>query len=276
MEKILRKSTKSSCLLKKCYQINSFLDAYASSFKKIEMRKNLQGSILATGFNQGPSAPQIQKNKIHLTFKDNFEIAKYLNWRLNESYQELKEIENSLYMVEHNEMATISVNKLFSVDSMSNLEQLLTSKDHINYFHSKIEHIYKFIGKLVMNMSKLGLKFGIRLIQRNPVEIINHFQNLELPSIKELFQELCEEISYLEYDLDRLFEQVGNEKKSEGNLILYELAFSFCFVYIVCFNVCKASGYPIWDFASHLGTNISTSLGLVNFNTAAARHYTKT
>ena len=65
-------------------------------------------------------------------------------------------------------------------------------------------------------MRKLGLKFGIELIQRNPSEIINYFKNLELPTVKELFQEIYCEISFLKYDLDRLFEHLGNEKETIG------------------------------------------------------------
>ena len=60
----------------------------------------------------------------------------------------------------------------------------------MNYFHSKIEYLYKLIGRIDINMSNLGLKFGIKLIQRNPSEIINYFKNLEPPTVKELFQEI--------------------------------------------------------------------------------------
>ena len=62
-------------------------------------------------------------------------------------------------------------------------------------------------------MSKLGLKFDIELIQRNPSEIINYFKNLELPAVKELFQEIYCKISFLKYNLDKLFEHLGNEKE---------------------------------------------------------------
>lgn len=75
---------------------------------------------------------------------------------------------------------------------MNDLEQLIESENHMNYFHSKIEYLINF-----MNTNNLRLKFGTSLIQRILVEIISYMQNIELPSIRQFFPNIYEENSYM-------------------------------------------------------------------------------
>lgn len=134
MKKVLPKSIKSSTLLKKCHQIDSFLHAYSIPIMILKMKMNNQmqgninlkdssgtekkgqGSNLATEISQVSilNAPLFEEENTHIALEDPFEIAYFLNWRWNEYYQELKEIENSLHMVEYNEMPPTNTNNLFS------------------------------------------------------------------------------------------------------------------------------------------------------------------
>ena len=111
----------------------------------------------------------------------------------------------------------------------------------MNYFHSKIEYLINF-----MNTNNLRLKFGTSLIQRILVEIISYMQNIELPSIRQFFPNIYEENSYMQHDLNRIFEHVGNEKQPIGKSMfqfkIFTLNVSVRFSY-QCYSFQKSLNY---------------------------------
>ena len=118
-----------------------------------------------------PVRTQEDKNQ----FEDQYEAAKFLNWRLSDCYQELYEIENSLHMVEYDKIPTANNKNQFSEKFMIELDQSVKSAVHLSYFQSKVDHLHKYICKIKVNMIKLGLKFGVKLCQKTLHEAESHF-----------------------------------------------------------------------------------------------------
>ena len=83
--------------------------------------------------------------------------------------------------------------------------------NHLSSFQSKTIDVYKYIGEIKMDMNMLGMKPNVKLGQ-GQVFVIDMFPSFglsSLASIKKHFQEIYEEITYMQKDLDTLFEYSG-------------------------------------------------------------------
>ena len=94
----------------------------------------------------------------------------------------------------------------FSEKSLNDLEQLVKSGNHLNYFQSNLIDLNKRIDKMKMDISRLGINLGVKLSQKKTAEINSQLSPTD--SIKRHFQDIYEDISSMQNDLDRLFEHV--------------------------------------------------------------------
>ena len=161
-------SLESSCILEICHQIQSFMEKYDLSIMKIKSKIHLQspGNVGAAKGNCNncinakeneekiPSAPIIKEDENQVISEDPYEAAKVLNWRLSGFYQELSEIENGIYIVEYDEMPTaISPREEYSEKSLTDLEELVKSGNHLNYFVNSLVEVNKRICLLYTSTS---------------------------------------------------------------------------------------------------------------------------
>ena len=89
--------------------------------------------------------------------------------------------------------------------SLTDLEELVKSGNHLNYFVNSLVEVNKRIDKMKMDISRLGTNLGVKLSQKKTAEI--NIQLSPTDSIKRHFQDIYEDISSMQNDLDRLFEQ---------------------------------------------------------------------
>ena len=216
---VFPKSEKGSCLLEKCYQIDQSLNNYELAWMKINLKINKQVSEneigkLCASMNNGPipskSAPIIKKEGNPQFFDDQKEAVSYMDWRLCNFFQNLNDIEVGIYLV-----PPISVKKQFFEMSKIDLEQMINSGSPLTYFQSNLAYLYNYIDEMKLNVKRLGTKLGVKISQKSYCHMelsdINHFSK----NILEIF----EEISVMQFDLQRLSMYDGNEQATEEDRI---------------------------------------------------------
>ena len=159
------------------------------------------------------NSPVIQDDTEKQLYENLNEAAKVLTWRLCGIYHKLSEIEYGLYIVEHDEIPTSCDKEQFC--TQLDFEEFVKSGNYLNLkcFQSNIIGLYKCLGKIKMNMSRLGLKFGAKIRERNTSEIDSDLESFEISStrhIKEHFQEIFLELSNMQYDLVRILKNDEN------------------------------------------------------------------
>ena len=106
-------------------------------------------------------------------------------------------------MLEHDKVPPARNNN-FSEKSASELDKLVQTGYILTHFESNIHSIYGTIEKMKIDVAMLGFKFDAKVIKRKEFEkepVIKSFG-----TIQKCFQDIYEELSALQFDIDELFE----------------------------------------------------------------------
>ena len=180
-----------------------------------QVAENEIGKVYARMSNQTiPTAsPIINEEKNQQFFEDQHETASYIDWILCKFFQTLNDIEVGLYLVEYNEMPAASVIKQFSEMSKINLEQMINSGSPFVYLQSDLSYLYDYTNEIKLNMDRLGAKLGVKICLRT----YSHKELSDLSYFNKYYQEIFEEISFMQFYLQRLSEYGVSEHGIESN-----------------------------------------------------------
>ena len=125
--------------------------------------------------------------------------------RLGGFYDLLMEIEDGIFMLEHDKVPLASSNN-YSAKSTSDLIEVVKNGYILKYFESNINCIYGTIEKSKIEVVILGSKFGAKVVEKRKSKKESSITTFE--DIEKCFQDIYKELAALQQDVDKLFELV--------------------------------------------------------------------
>ena len=197
---------KSSYMLEVCNHIDSFFNIYEEKIKR-KIKCNSEEQERSKEINPETKL-EPQNEEVFLPgqiMQDPLQTSRLPQLRLSGFYDLLIEIEDGIYMLEHDKVPLARTNN-FSEKSSSDLNELVQKGFILKYFESNINCLYGAIEKSKIEVVTLGPKFGAKVVENKSSKrksVINSFEDIE-----KCFQDIYQQLSALQSDIDKLFELV--------------------------------------------------------------------
>ena len=197
---------KSAFMLEVCKHIDSFLSIYDEKIKtkmKSSPVKQEESNEIKQGVKLGSQNElRFEPGQIG---QDLLQTSRLLQLRLGGFYDLLMEIEDGIFMLEHDKVPLASSNN-YSAKSTSDLIEVVKNGYILKYFESNINCIYGTIEKSKIEVVILGSKFGAKVVEKRKSKKESSITTFE--DIEKCFQDIYKELAALQQDVDKLFELV--------------------------------------------------------------------